>query len=83
MCGVVANSRVVSTPERYRQFVHAEAHGESDRYEEWALGVAGDLAVQARDPDGVRRAVRDLGVLYHPGHPPVGSSATRWPRSVM
>jgi len=61
----------MSTSERYRRFAQLEAHGESDCYEAWALGVArdpqllnllDDLPPGKRQPNLLFAAARYLGV---------------------
>jgi hypothetical protein len=61
--------------ETYRRFAELEAHGVSGIYEDWALGIAGDPAVQAlvgllppakRQPNLVFAAARSQGAPLAP-----------------
>jgi hypothetical protein len=61
----------VSTADRYRRFAEQEAHGWSPCYEEWALGVAGDLELRTlldelpepkRQPNLLFTAARYVGI---------------------
>jgi hypothetical protein len=78
----------MSTSERYRRFAQAEAHGESDRYEEWALGVAGDLQLldlldglpsDKRQPNLLFAAARYVGVASNDFAEFRTALLARWP----
>jgi hypothetical protein len=84
----------VSTTDRYRRFAEQEAHGWSPCYEEWALGVAGDLELLAllddlpepkRQPNLLFTAARYVGIPAGPFGSFRPALLARWPevRDVM
>lgn len=80
---------VVTTSDRYRRFASAEARGQSDCYEAWANGVAGDedllalideLPPAKRQPNLVFAAARLTGVEPGPFEAFRKQLISRWPR---